>query len=172
MKNNILDRFCKSLQKNEIVPPGKIVADMNVQTFEYDGRVCRYVLDHLPPAAGMYVCEGLDGYKRFSIKTDSICDEDDLEQKFKFMKKLLKDAPEIQVDAASISCSSVPTDTDELAIDRLALLTTFEYDRIRKHEASRLKIRVSCLDKAVEKARKTRGPERLSTNYGQLKFDL
>ena len=39
-------------------------------------------------------------------------------------------------------------------IERLALLDTFEYERVRDDEAKRLKVRVSVLDEHVSKRRK------------------
>ena len=44
--------------------------------------------------------------------------------------------------------------TDEEHIKELALLTTFEYDRVRNEKSSELGVQIGTLDKAVKEARK------------------
>ncbi len=47
-----------------------------------------------------------------------------------------------------------PRESDESAVQRLARLSTFDYDRVRKNEASKLRIRAEVLDSEVHRVRK------------------
>jgi hypothetical protein len=47
-----------------------------------------------------------------------------------------------------------PRESDESVVQRLARLSTFDYDRVRKNEASKLRIRAEVLDSEVHRVRK------------------
>lgn len=79
---------------------------------------------------------------KFADLSNNPTDFNDLHQRegLKTVKKQIKNA-------------TVPQETDAEAFDRLAKLTPAEYDRVRKAEAARLKIRPATLDAEVSKRR-------------------
>ncbi|MCA8199195.1 DUF3631 domain-containing protein [Burkholderia vietnamiensis] len=62
-------------------------------------------------------------------------------------------------DAEPNAGDAAPTDTDDEAIARLAVMTPMQYDRARKDAAKRLRVQVSTLDKMVKAVRGNAKPD-------------
>lgn len=170
MKHAIIKKFNRSAKKHGAALPKDIFADKRVHDFENSGRLWRYVLDADDPAVGMYECKELNIRKRIFGESDADIDEIEIKEKLGILRKKLKqaslsamrDEPEMQ-DNASV-------DADESKINELAALSDIKYERVRKSEASGLGVRVSVLDKAVEKARRRIWPGCPTNKGDQLEF--
>lgn len=172
MKSLIIQKLKKIAEKYGVIPPNEMFADNCVHSFDDRGQMCSYILDNKPPEAGMLKLTGIKGIKKVSIISDKMLDKLELDEKFSAMKQRLRIYKQPEEKGASNTRFNPPIETDESIIEWLASMTIFDYDRVRKSEASKLRIRVSVLDKAVDKVRKSMLSCKAFSSNGQLKLDL
>jgi len=159
---NIARRFTK----NRFETLDEIIADGKVHNFDVDGYSCQYILIKDKPAVGLYKRTDSDTVFRWALKRKGMSEENVFNERIIAMEQLLKEAgsrsnkkkSEISLDEMN-QMEACQTDKilDDIAVqtvERLACISPFYYDRIRKEEARQLNIRMCTLDNAVKKARK------------------
>lgn len=124
-----------------------IVSDGKPHDLEKCVPACEYILDLNKPRAGILRCRERDIEKKWLLKANSIPDEIARDDKIETMEELLRDYMQLTQKAK-------PDENVEGDIRRLANLSIFEYEHIRKAEAARFKIRLKTLDSLVIKERR------------------
>lgn len=165
-------KFAECIRKDGKTPPKNFVTDGNVQIVDVSGKVYGYVLSKTKPAMGIIGCltsddkpktwtftkakdghqAGIAAAKEVKLqelfnkaRTATLAECDDT------VAEVINVVAVKQVDQADDGQSKELTEEqrDDTAVARLAVLSDFDYDRVRKMEAKRIGIRVNTLDKAV-----------------------
>jgi hypothetical protein len=155
-----IDKFKRSMIKNGLKPPKKIIADGKMHCFTKNEVVSDvtqmddgwYIYREGDLAIGMYG-KGHESHKWASIKPSDRSSDEDAECKEKFNKMKRNYSNTLSANMGEI-VTHHEVSGDEAVVSELSLLTEFDYDRVRKEEAKRLNIKAATLDKAVRKARK------------------
>ncbi|MBT0664523.1 DUF3631 domain-containing protein [Geobacter pelophilus] len=168
MRSNI-DKFKNRMASHGLPCPDEILADGEPHYFyvmcESDQEQACYIFCPEKPSAGVFgVLGDKDSIKKWSVKALGEATQAKLVIKIGDMKKRLQqallDAQKPRQDELS---SSIPSEHsvfegldegDRKAIINLAALSPFDYDRVRKQEATKLSIRLMTLDKRVAKLRR------------------
>lgn len=167
-----IDRFmAKAFKVSSIrLNEGDVVADEKFHLV--DGKHF-YVLSAVKPPVGFFGHIDCIKPEKWALKRKTAKDKTAYEKKCKALSEAVNQGLGSLRGGHQTLLPSVPDNSgDEAVVKRLSCLTSCEYDRVRKHEAAKLGVRVSTLDKSVDKARKSRGPGRLSPAHAQLEFEL
>lgn len=166
-----VEKFAERMRSKGITPPVDIADNCQMQTFYSDGKACGCVLNIDNSAIGFfgYLASDDDPFK-WAIKAKdefqasiAATIETKLrkcfnEAKNAFVKTAYDEDASDAVDEVVVeqidqqddeSNETTDKQRDDTVVARLAALAEFEYDRNRKQEAKRLRIRVTTLDKAV-----------------------
>jgi len=172
-QNPYVDMFINHMRKIGITPANDIIPDGEFHSFHAEEEDSSgsdwwgYILSTDKPAMGLAGSLNSGKPKKWAIKQMSkrnkaISSEKEESMRTEF-KRALAAAQVIIEDktldsVAQVEASQtneIASEVDDTVVARLSALSAFDYDRVRKEEAIRLNIRVSTLDKAVQKERKT-----------------
>ena len=132
-----------------------------------------YVLSTLKPPVGFFGHIGCTEPEKWALRRKTDKDEKAYKEKCMILTETVKQGlSRVHAGHQTLLPSAAGKSGDEVVIKRLAALSLCEYDRVRKPDAAKLGVRVSVLDKAVEKARRGISANWPSKPSSQLEFDL
>lgn len=172
-QNSYVDRFINHMRKIGITPANDIIPDGKFHHFHAEEKDSSgsdwwgYILNTDKPVMGLAGSLNSGKPKKWAVKYKNkqnmaISSEKEESMRIEF-KRALAAAQAISEDKTldpvdqleASQANEIVSEVDDTVVARLSALSAFDYDRVRKEEAIRLNIRVSTLDKAVQKERKT-----------------
>lgn len=172
-QNPYVDMFINHMHKIGITPANDIIPDGKFHHFHTEEEDSSgsdwwgYILNTDKPAMGLAGSLISGKPKKWAIKqmnkrNIAISSEKEESMRTEFKRalaalqairedKILDSVDQVEASQAN----EIASEVDDTVVARLSALSAFDYDRVRKEEAIRLNIRVSTLDKAVQKERKT-----------------
>ncbi len=153
------ERFAKYMEKKGFKLTEKVKDDERPHYFnDPTNPSSSHIKNNRYIYSGGFIAVGLFGNddevyhwtsKKFSEQSDS--ERAECADRIKIMKSVYATAANV---LSGVADSVDDENSDEATVKRLAKLSEFDYDRVRKREAKKLNINASTLDRAVRIARK------------------